>query len=264
MAANMAEVQAEFDKMIESIGADDKKFKEVKNQLKELIAKGAKLAYKTGVFTDLIDRVQFAYPIWYLDNVESDQKIIDEIGELMHIEEFGTLQIIMRSAKYEYYITELIRGEFLNCVMSSNFRQLMAIPEIKEAAEFSIETDKDYQPEFDAILKSIYAGDTKLFDVKDKLDLMLLSGVRLDFNADHFSRILEDSNVVFGVWYLDNVKYCDELIDEIVEACICGCNSSILEIIMRCKKYKFYLGMIVKCDKLDKALRYNIKKLINQ
>ena len=262
----MAEVQAEFDKLIESIGADDEKFKEVENQLKELITKGAKLAYKAGVFTDLIDSVQFAYPIWYLDNVEDHKDLIGQIGIVLSNPELGTLQIVMRSTKYEYYLSKLVESPNpnVNDTMRRHFRQLLNIPEVKEAPVATIEAGKDYQEEFDAILKAIYEQDTEFSDVKDKLNLMLLSGVRLTYYPIIFDTILQSSDVDFGVWYLDNVDITQETIDDVSSACSNGgdCNSPILEIVMRCKKYKSYLEMIANHDKVDAELRDNIKKLI--
>lgn len=268
MAANMAEVQVEFNKLIESIGTDDKKFKEVENQLNELIAKGAKLAYKPGAFIKLVDCVQFAYPIWYLDNVEDHKDLIGQIGVVLSNPELGTLQIIMRSTKYEYYLSELVKppNTNVNNDMSRHFRKLLNMPEVKEAPAVTIEAGKNHQAEFDEIINSICDQRIEFRDVKDKLNLMLLSGVRLAYMPDIFDTILQSSDVDFGVWYLDNVDITQETIADISLACLNGgdCNSPILEIVMRCKKYKSYLEMIANHDKVDVELRDNIKKLINQ
>jgi hypothetical protein len=251
----MTEVQAEFDKIIKNYY----RVEDHLNKLDELIAKGAKFTYKDGAVIDAITNDSFDTAVWMLDNIEISDELINDLASGTTTYDYHSLNVIMRSKKCAVYLTKMIYNKNTDPKIKASLRQIFNIPEVKEVVP---EPPKvlTIQEEFDELYDNTH-NDKTLAKNRSKLEELIAKGAKVNYVDCLLESSIGNTDPETGIWYLNHLEPCKEVIDEMIGACQ-EKYTPILEIIMRCNKFEYYLQKLAESDKVDAELRNTIERLL--
>lgn len=251
----MAEVQAEFDKIIKNYYHVEDHL----NKLDELIAKGAKFTYKNESVIDAIASDCFDTAVWMLDNIEISDELIDDLASGTTTYDYHSLNVIMRSKKCAVYLTKMIYNKNTDPKIKAGLRQIFNIPEVKEVVP---EPPKvlTIQEEFDALYDNTH-DDKRLAKNRSKLEELIAKGAKASYADNLLFDSVANADVETAIWYLNHLEPCKEVVDDVIDSCREKYNP-ILEAVMRCNKCEYYLQKIAESNRVDAELRDTIKSIL--